>query len=185
MKRAVIFLTIIASVAALLYHLNSHDSVSSREGRATSATPSLESPPQLQFRKSAGGAIAKLDVWNLKPYSPLGQMPSLKDMFKPVYTLVTNGRQQTLQRSDRPNEGWGLQGIIMHGTKPRALLYNSGAKKIKNVGVGDLVDEQLTVKHVGPGTVTLEAKDGKKPQRFELRLFKHEKDTYGIRKIKS
>lgn len=185
MKRSAIILTLAASVATGLYHYNSQMAIPGKGAPGVSASPSLESPPQLQFRKAAGGAIGKLEVWNLKPYLPLGQMPSLKDMFKPVYTLVTNGRQQTLQRSDRPNEGWGLQGIVLQGGRPRALLYNAGMRKMKNAGVGDKVDEQLTVKHVGPGTVTLEAKDGKKPQLFELRLFKHEKDTYGIGKIKS
>jgi hypothetical protein len=144
--------------------------------------PALAASPALQQQKTGKGIIANPDVWNLKPYVPLGKMLSLKDMFKPVYTLVTNGRSHRVQHSDRPSEGWELQGIVMRGTRNRALFYNSGVKKMKNAGVGDLIDEQLTVKSIGSESVTLEAQDGKKPQRFELHLFNTQKDTYAIKR---
>jgi hypothetical protein len=182
MKRSVAILTILASVVTGLYHLSSQNLLTAKDRRAPTAAPLLESPPPLQFKKPAKSAISSLDVWNLKPFVPLGQMLSLKDMFKPVYTLVKNGRVYTVQRSDRPNEGWMLQGIVMRGMYPRALLYNSGSKKMKNAGAGDVIDEQLIVKNIGPGSVILEAKDSKKPQRFELYLFNTQKDTYAIKR---
>jgi len=184
MKRPAVILAILASLVTVLYHLNSQNSLTAKTGPAPSATPSLESPPTLQFQKPGKSAISNLEVWNLKPFVPLGQMLSLKDMFKPVYTLVQKGRIYTLQRSDRPNESWELQGIIKRGTKPRALLYNSGLKKMKNVGVGEVVDDQLIVKSIAPGSVTFEAKDGKKIQRFELHLFNTQKELYAIKRKK-
>jgi hypothetical protein len=182
MKRPVVILTIVVSAVTTLYHLSGQSSFTAKDRRTASATPTLEPPPSLQFQKPAKSAIAKLEVWNLKPFVPLGQMLSLKDMFKPVYTLVKNGRVQTLQRSDRPNESWELQGIVMRGAQPRALLYNAGSKKMKNVGVGERVDEQLIVKGFGSGSITIEAKDSKKPQRFELYLFNTQKDFYAIKR---
>jgi hypothetical protein len=182
MKRSAVILTILASLVTVLYHLTNQNSQTIMDRRSPSAMPSLESPPLLQFQKPAKSAIASLDVWNLKPFVPLGQMMSLKDMFKPVYTLTQNGRVFTVQRSDRPNESWVLQGILTRGAHPRALLYNPGLKKMKNAGTGDVVDEQLIVKSIGSGSVTLEAKDSKKPQRFELHLFNSQKDTYAIKR---
>lgn len=181
MKRSVVILTILVSALTVLYHLNNQNSLDANR-LTPSTTPSLESPPLLQLQQPVKGAIANLEVWNLKPFVPLGQMLSLKDMFKPVYTLVKKGRAYTLQRSDRPNESWELQGVAMRGTQRRVLLYNSGLKKMKNAGVGDLVDEQLVVKSIGSESVTLEAKDGKKVQRFELQLFNAQKDTYAIKR---
>jgi hypothetical protein len=182
MKRTVVILTILTSILTLLYQLNSQNALGDKSRHAPSAMPLLGVPPSLKFEKPAKSAIANPDVWNLKPVIPLGQMLSLKDMFKPVYTLVKNGRAQKLQRSDRPNESWELQGVMMRGTQPRALLYNQGVKKMKNVGVGDVVDEQLTVRSVASGSITLEAKDGKKPQYFELYLFNTQKDAYAIKR---
>lgn len=182
MKRTVVILTIVTSVLTVLYHLNSQNSLTAKDRQAPSTTPALETSPLLQFQKPSNSAIANLEIWDLKPFVPLGQMLSLKDMFKPVYTLVKNGRVEKLQRSDRPNESWELQGIVMRGTQPRALLYNSGLRKMKNAGVGDVVDEQLTLKSIGPGSVTIEAKDSKKPQRFELHLFNTQKDIYAIKR---
>lgn len=182
MKRAIVILTIVVSVVTVLFHLNRQNTQPAKDPRAPSAVQSLEAPPLLQLQRPAKSAIANLDVWNLKPFVPLGQMLSLKDMFKPVYILTKTGRAQVLQRSDRPREGWELQGIVMRGKQPRALLYNSGLKKMKNVGVGDVVDEQLTVRGIGSGSVTIEAKDSKKPQRFELHLFNTQKDTYALKR---
>jgi hypothetical protein len=182
MKRPVVILTILVSVLTVLYHLNSQNPKITKDRKAPSATPTLESSPQLQFQKPSKSAIATLEIWDLKPFVPLGQMLSLKDMFKPVYALVKNGRVYTLQRSDRPSEYWELQGIVKRGTQPRALFYNSGLKKMKNVGVGDVVDDQLIVKSIGSGSAVLEAKDGKKPQRFELHLFNTQKETYAIKR---
>jgi hypothetical protein len=181
MKHAVVVLTILVSFMTLLYHLNSQDALTLKEKQKMSATPVLAPPPALQLQKPSKGAIANLEVWNLKPFVPLGQMLSLKDMFKPVYTLVKNGRVQVVQRSDRSNEGWELKGILTRGTQPRVLFYNSGLKKMKNVGVGEVVDELLIVKNIGQGSVTLEAQDNKKTQRFELYLFNPQKDAYAIK----
>ncbi|MFA7403355.1 MAG: hypothetical protein WC007_05140 [Pelobacteraceae bacterium] len=182
MKRSVVILTVLVSFLTVLYHLNSQNSQITKDRSGPSTTPSLESSPLLQFQKPPKGAIGSLEVWDLKPFVPLGQMLSLKDMFKPVYTLVKNGRVYTLQRSDRPNEAWELQGIVKRGSQPRVLLYNSGLRKMKNAGVGDVIDEQLTVKSIGSGSVILEAKDSKKPQRFELHLFNTQKETYAIKR---
>lgn len=182
MKRAVVILTTMVSVVTVLFHLNSQNALTTKDRRAPSVATPLEAPPPLQLQKPAKGAIANLDVWNLKPFVPLGKMLSLKDMFKPVYTLVNSGRVQKLQRSDRRNESWELQGIVMRGKQPRVLLYNSGLKKMKNVGVGDLIDEQLIVKGISSRSVILEAKDSKQPQRFELYLFNTQKDTYAIKR---
>ncbi|MEI6206358.1 MAG: hypothetical protein WCP20_06225 [Desulfuromonadales bacterium] len=179
MKRPVVILTIAASVLTVLYHMNNRKALTLNDGRVLSATPSMESPPPLQFRKPSNSAIATLDVWNLKPVVPL---PGLKDMFKPVYVLAQIGRVYAVQRSDRPNERWELLGIAMRGSQWRALLYNSGLKKMKNAGVGELVDEQLKVHAIGSGSVTLEAKDDKKPQRFELHLLHSQKDNYAIKR---
>lgn len=184
MKRSVVILTILTSIMTMTYQINSQNTQTVKDRRAPSATPALEASPLLLLHTPSKSAIANLDVWNLKPSPlvPLGQMLSLKDMFKPVYVLTQNGRVLSLQRSDRPNEGWELQGIVMRGTQPRALLYNSGIKKMKNAGVGDVVDEQLIVKGIGSGSVTLEAKDSKKTQHFQLHLFNTQKDTYAIKR---
>jgi hypothetical protein len=182
LKRSVVILTILVSGLTVLYHLTGQNSLTTNDRRSPSATPALELPARLQFRKPANSAIGHLDVWNLKQFVPLGQMMSLQEMFKPAYTLTQNGRVFTVQRSDRPNESWVLQGIVMRGTHPRALLYNPGLKKMKNAGIGDVVDEQLIVKNIGSGSVTLEAKDKKKPQRFELHLLNSQKDTYAIKR---
>jgi hypothetical protein len=179
MKRTVVVLTITVSVLTVLYHIGSQGSLTSKDSRLAPVTLSLDSSPVLQFQKPARSAIANIDVWNLRPFAP---MPNLKDMFKPTYALVKNGRMHSLRRSDRPNESWSLQGIVMRGSRPMALMYNSGLKKMKSAGAGDIVDDQLIVKSIGSGSVTLEAKDGKKPQRFELQLFKTEKDNYAIKK---
>lgn len=181
MKRTTLILTTTVSALTVLYHLNSQNFLAPVE-QHVAATQELESPPSLVLQKPAKSAVANPDVWNLTPVVPLGQMLSLKEMFKPAYTLVKNGRIQTLQRSDRPNESWELQGIAMRGTEPRALLYNAGSRKMKNAGMGDTVDEQLVVKYISSGSITLEAKDNKKPQLFELRLFNTQKDTYAIKR---
>jgi hypothetical protein len=181
MTRPVVILTIIVAVMTILYHLNSIDLSTAKNIPAPSAVPALVTSPLLQFHMPAKSAIAKLEVWDLKPFVPLGKMLSLKEMFKPVYALVKNGRTQYLQRSDRPNELWELQGILMDAKQPRALLYNYGLRRMKKVATGDVVDEQLTVKKISSTGVTLEAKDGKKPQYFELNLFNTQKDIYAIK----
>jgi hypothetical protein len=171
MKRSVVILTIIASGMTMLYHLYNLKPLTATNSRAQSEALLPDSSPLLKFQKPSKSAVANMDVWNLKPPAiPLGQMLSLKDMFKPVYTLILKDRVHTLQRSDRPNQGWEFQGIL-GGKRPKALLYNTGTNKLKTAGIGDVIDEQLTVHAIGSGSVTLEARDGKKPQYFELRIF--------------
>lgn len=182
MKRTTILLTIAVALMTALYHLYNQRSLMVTNAPLASVTPVLEAPPALQPHKPAKSSIANPDVWNLQPAVPLGKMLSLKDMFKPTYSLVRNGRIQVLRRSDRPNESWELQGIVMRGTQLRALLYNAGLRKMKNYAVGDMLDEQLTVKNITSGSVIIEAKDGKKPQLFELYLFNSQKDTYASKR---
>jgi hypothetical protein len=162
--------------------MNSQNTLAGKAAQAPSTASSPEPTSLVQFQKPAKSAIGNIAVWNMKPIIPLGQMLSLKDMFKPVYTLVKNGRTEKLLRSDRPKESWELSGIVMRGVQPRALMYNSGLKIMKNAGVGDQIDEQLIVKGIDLGKVTLEAKDSKKPQLFELHLFNTQKDIYALKR---
>ena len=66
----------------------------------------------------------------------------------------------------------------MKGDKLRALFYNPALKKLKNLGSGDVVDERLVIRSIGAGSVTLEVVGEKKPQKFELRIFNSNKDSY-------
>ena len=182
MKRSVVVLTILASLMTLLYHLNNKNAQGKKASSALSAPESPEAPLLIQVHKPSKSGIGNLDVWNMKPVMPFGQMMSLKDMFKPVYTLVKNGRSETLQRSDRSTESWELQGILMRNNKPRALLYNAVQKNMKTAGVGDLISEQLTLKSIASGRVTIEAKDAKNPHYFELHLYNTQKDIYAIKR---
>lgn len=175
MKRLVVILTLITTVMTMVYHLSRDNAQTGKEGKAVVALPALESSPLLKFQKPAKSAIADFAVWDLKPFVPLGQMLSLKDMFKPVYALTLKNRVHVLQRSDRSNQGWEFQGLLLSEQRPRAIFNNSETNKIKKVGVGDLLDEQLAIAAIGSGTVTVAAKDGVKQQLFEMRLFNRQK----------
>jgi hypothetical protein len=153
--------------------------VSEAAPRAAGAAPSVEAAPSLRPAAPPVSGIGTLEMWNLKPSATTPvNLPLLKDLFKPFYSLSKNGRFQSVGRSDRPTEQWEFQGVIVRDGGYRALFYNAGLKRLKNLGRGDLVDERLAIRGVGPDSVTLEVVGEKKPQRFELRLFNANKESY-------
>ena len=146
--------------------------------RAPLLAPVVQPPPSLRVGAPERSAISRLEVWGLKPLAPQGNLPSLKDMFKPFYTLNRNGRFESIQRSDRPAEQWQFQGVLLRGGVMRALFYNPALKKLKNLGHGELVDDRLVIRAIGSSNVTLEVLGEKKPRKFDLRLFNANKESY-------
>lgn len=178
MKKTVLILTLLSAFITSFYHLNAEKNTATKDKASGASSPLVDATPALTFNKPTKSAVSDIDVWNLKPFIPIGQMMSLKDMFKPVYTLNKSGRYPYLQRLDRPNEQWQFHGVLTQGKQLRALLYNTGIKRMKVTAVGEKLEENLIVKSVKPDSVIIEAKDDKKPQNFELHIFNTQKDNY-------
>jgi hypothetical protein len=152
--------------------------ISEAAPRAAAAAPSVEPAPSLRPAAPPESGIGSVEMWNLRPSATPLNLPLLKDLFKPFYALSKNGRFESITRSDRPKEQWQFQGVLVRDGSYRALLYNSELKRLKSLAAGDLVDERLAVRRVGADNVTLEVVGEKKPQRFELRLFNANKESY-------
>jgi len=146
------------------------------------APPLIEPSPGINRVKPGNGAIASLAVWNLKPFEGKGpgQIPSLKDMFKPYYLINRTGRFESIYRSDRQNDKWEFQGVLLTGGSLRALFYNPAqtGKKLRILAPGDAVDARLVVREIGKNKVVLRLMGEKKPQDFELRIFNSNKENY-------
>lgn len=178
MSRGTVIITILSVVAATGYNLKQMEhgvSSTKQQGKP----PVVESAPSVRLARPGSSSIANPDLWNVKPDAKL---PNLKEMFKPFYSVSKTGRFEALQRSDRPAERWEFQGVVIRGVTPRALFYNTGLKRIKNVGRGEMVDEQLKVRTVTTGGVSLEVMGEKKPLIFELRIFNANKESYATKR---
>lgn len=183
-NRNAFIITVLAVVVVTGYNIRQLQEPVSLTTRPAGALPVVESAPTIEFRTPQRSAIASLDVWNLKPATMPGQLPALKDLFKPFYTLNNNGRFAAIQRSDRPNEQWEFHGVLARGNTLRALFYNPGLRKLKNLGLGDVVDERLVIRGIGTGRVTLAVVGEKTPLIYELHIFKTNKELYAAKRKK-
>lgn len=185
-RRYSVIATALTALVVTGYQLRQMDApVTAEGGRQAATAPVVEAPPSLQKGMGGKGGLGSPELWNLRPGGlplPGGKLPPLTDLFKPFYTLGKNGRFQSIQRSDRPNEQWQFQGVLVRDGACRALFYNSGLKRLKNLGRGDLVDEGLRIRSVGPDSVTVEVVGEKKPQTFDLRLFNANKENYAAKR---
>ena len=182
MNRTTVLLIIMTVVLTSIYNMNHLGVEPERVVRAPYPPPLLESPPAFKIPKPTNGTIAGLDVWNLKPYLPQGQLPTLKEMFKTFYTLNKNGRFESIIRSDKPNEKWELKGIVIRGDTPRALFYNESIKKMRTLGKGDLLDDKLRLSRIDSRSVTLETVGEKKPHFFEMKIISANRELYAVKK---
>ncbi|GAM08223.1 hypothetical protein OR1_00494 [Geobacter sp. OR-1] len=183
-RRSVVIVTILSALGSAIYNLQQM-STSTPGINVAASPPALEVATRLRVAPASKGVLASPDLWNLKPSGAMGALPSLKEMFKPFYTMNSNGRFESLRRSDRPNERWEFQGVLTRGESRRAIFYNTGLKKLKILGQGDQVDEELYVRAITPASVRLEARTEKKPITFDLRILYANRDQYaGKKKIK-
>ena len=142
-NRYVVLATVVTVVLVTGYQLRQLEAPAGPAGaRLPAASPRVEAPPALQMGRPGKSSIASLEVWNLKPTAMPG-LPPLKEMFKAFYTLNRSGRFETVLRSDRPTEQWQFQGVLVRDGVFRALFYNPGLKKLRNLGRGELVDDRL------------------------------------------
>jgi hypothetical protein len=180
--RKSLVITLLVATIATAYNVRQFRSLSvTSEVSSPGSRPAVEAAPALQVQPPQKSSIATAELWNLKATTPL-QLPPLKELFKPYYTLNKNGRFETVQRSDRPNERWEFQGVIDRGTTKRALFYNPGLKKLRNLGKGDIVDERLVISSIDTASVTLEVVGEKKPQQFKLRIFNTSRESYATKR---
>ena len=183
-NRGVILLTVATVLAVSAYNLRQPREPSSPSVRKASKLPMVDEAPSMRLVLPQHSGIASPEVWDIKPLMPLNPLPSLKEMFKPFYSLSNNGRFQSIQRSDRPNEQWQFQGVVARGDTLRALFYNEALRKLKNLGVGEAIDDQLVIQRIAADRVTLGVRGEKKPLSFELVIFKTNKDLYAVKRKK-
>jgi hypothetical protein len=183
-NRGILIMTLLTVVAVTGYNLRQSEETTDVAARPAGSAPAIAEAPSLRTHVPKQSAIANLDVWNMKPVGQPGQLPQLKELFKPFYTLSNTGRFEAVQRSDRPNEQWQFQGVVMRGDAPRALFYNAGLKKLKNLGLNDSVDEKLVISRITTDSVTLKVLGEKKPLSFQLHIFNANKDLYVAKRKK-
>ena len=174
-RRLSLILILLSALAATWYNVGLLKKKAEYSVPAVAKVPTMEPEPLLGSAMPAKSDLASVELWN---FNPGGALPNLKELFKPFYSLSRSGHFDSLQRSDRPQEQWEFQGVLVRGATYRALFYNTAAKRLRNVGSGEKLDEQLKVVAVAAAAVTLETKGEKKPIRYKLQIFNSNRDLY-------